>query len=59
MGQKQSGKITQLCYDTLIPILLGTVDGSIDEIDWQRVFEITDETHGYNRDIPANPNDEE
>lgn len=59
MGQKQSGKITQLCYDTLIPILLGTVDGSIDEIDWQRVFEITDDTHGYNRDIPANPNDEE
>ena len=59
MGQKQVGKVNQLCYETLVPILVGTVDGSIDEIDWERVFEITDYTRGYNKDIPANPDDEE
>lgn len=57
VGQKSSGKLTTQCYNNVLAVLNATVDGSLYEVDWTRVFEIPQGTR-YRKRLPVGPDKE-
>lgn len=56
-GQKASGKLTMQCYNSVLAVLNATVDGSLYEVDWERVHEIPQGTR-YRKYLPVGPDKE-
>lgn len=54
MGQKSVGKTTMICRESLLAVLNATADGSLYEVDWERVFEIP-QGERYRKRLPVGP----
>lgn len=52
VGQKSVGHLNRLCYGNLFAVLNATVDGSLDDVDWERISEIPNGT-SYRKRLPA------
>lgn len=51
MGQKNAGRITMLCRESLLAVIKATADGSLYDVDWTRIAEIPQGTD-YWKELP-------